>query len=213
MSSELNPNPTKVKALELAQQSGGSPAEVVTRATAYAGFLSGTAATAAKPATAAGPAPATGGKGATAAPGSAPTAGAKKTTEAPKTAEAKPATPPKAAAKPAAGGATGAPVPGDTKAPGGTHTYADVVAKLREAMLALDPVQQVGKEKALALLAKTGGGAKSVRDLKPGLYDAVVAAVDAALQESDPPEGGAGEPGFDDGTTQPETDELGLPVD
>lgn len=242
----------RAKALEIAAQHGGEkPPEVVARANAYHAFLTSTAA--AKPAATAGaPGPkapaAEANKGANATPpagkattkpGAAAGAAAKPgaAAAAAKPAAGKPAAAatgkpaagkPAAAAKAAAGQPTGAAVPADTKAPGGKNTYADVVAALRN-------VQQAkSKDDALAVLAKAGGGTKSVRDLKPANYDAVVAACATALDaptetetetdplddglggggddgEGDPPEHTAG--GLDaemDPTAQPDRDEMGL---
>jgi hypothetical protein len=184
-------NPAKVKALELAQQSAGTPDDVVKRAHAYLGFLSGS--TAAAPAGAAAGKPAAtapaGGKPAAAPAGGKPAAAATKPAEGKPTAaatkpaaEGKPAAAPAggkpaAAGKPAGAGATGAAVASDTKAPGGTYTYADVVAKLREVQN--DP--DLGRDKAFAIMAGAGGGVKSVRDLKPVNYDAVVTGCNNAL--------------------------------
>lgn len=224
----------KTKALELAIQAGGSPTEIVNRAQAYWSFI----VSAGDPSASAGATnPNTTGATAGATPAGkdpAKEAKAKAAAEA-KAAKEKAAADAKAAAEKVAadlkaaaeakaaagkantakpnGKATAATVDGETRAPGGKNNYNDVIAKLRAAMAALDPVAAVGKQKALDLMAKAGGGATSVRELKPALYDAVVAACDAALNEGDPPEGGSGDPDFDDGTKQPAVDELGFAVE
>lgn len=120
--------------------------------------------------------------------------------------------------------ATGEAVAGDTKGPDGTHTYNDVVAALRRVQeCKLYGTKEQAREKAFEIMAAKGSGAKSVRDLKPALYDAVVKGCDAALKPAkpaedplgDPPERTGGghdaDPAFDiDGLTgQPERDEFG----
>jgi hypothetical protein len=203
----------KLSALQLAIHVGGTPDEVVKRATVYHAYLSGAAQSAAGatpgPKTTAttgatpGPKGATPGpKGATtAAPG--PKAGATTAAPGPKAGATTAAPGPKAAAA-KAGPANAQAVSGDTKAPGGKNTYQDVVnalCKVRE---------KITKDEALKVLAEDGGGVKSVRDLKPALYDAVVEGCDNALSA----EGGAEASGgveFDDPTASPPTDELGLP--
>jgi hypothetical protein len=204
-------DPHKAKALELANIAGGSHAEVIARATAYHGFLTGTAAPKAAAATTA--APKTGGA-TTTAPKATPAAGAAQTSKpgaaAPKTTPAA-GTAPKAAATAAAPkGATTAPKaaaakpgaaapmpPGDTKDPNGTHTFSDVSAALQSVVNSgLNPkaskedqaaARDTGKAAAYVILDKTGGGAKSVRDVKPALYDKVVkpAAAPAAQEAAD----------------------------
>lgn len=219
----------KTKALELAIQGGGTAAEVVARATTYEGFLSGTK-------------PAAGAAATTKAPATPPPAGKATTAKANATGAAtgagKPngATPPAgkpngaapAAAKPAAAkaatpgaGASAQAVPSDTKAPGGVNTYADVVNKLRDVMTKFtDPASpNAGRVKALGILTETGK-AKSVRELKPALYDTVVTALDAALTEGeaadaedalgDPPEHTGGGLDVEDPTAQEPRDELGM---
>ena len=200
-------DPHKAKALELANIAGGSHAEVIARATAYHGFLTGAAAPKAAAATTA--APKTGGA-TTTAPKATPAAGAAQTSKpgvaAPKTTPAA-GTAPKAAATAAAPkGATTAPKaaaaakpgaaapmpPGDTKDPNGTHTFSDVSAALQSVVNSgLNPkaskedqaaARETGKAAAYVILDKTGGGAKSVRDVKPALYDKVVAACEAAVK-------------------------------
>lgn len=198
-------NPHKVKALELAVQAGGAHAEIVARAGAYHAFLTGTAAAPAGAAGAstgaktpaadkganAAPAGGTtgaktpaaekpaGGKGATADPkAGAGTPAGKGATADPKAGagkgpdpKANGATAPKPAAAKAATPPSAQSIPADTKAPGGKNTYADVVAMLHK-------VQNgpAGRPECFKILLEDGGGAKSVRDLKPAFYDAVVEA-------------------------------------
>jgi len=118
---------------------------------------------------------------ATGKPATAPATGASKPATAPKATPAagtKPATPTKpAAATPKTAATTTVPADGparDTKDPNGKNTYGDVV----EALKAVKNAQN--KEAALAIMAKVGG-VGAVRDLKPPLYDAVVAAATHAL--------------------------------
>lgn len=198
----------KSKALELANAHPATPDEIVKRAVAYHAFLSGT--TAAPKATAAPAAPKAGAPGTSTTPKApaAPKAGAApKAPAAPKAGAAPkaPAAAPKADAK---AGASAQPVAADTKAPGGTYTYADVVAKLRE----VQGNAGLGRDKAFEILAAKGGGVKSVRDLKPTAYDAVVEGCDAALNEGDPPEHTGGGTEVEDPTATPELDDLGMPV-
>lgn len=206
--SDFNP---KVKALELAQLGGGTAAEVVARANVYNAFLSGTAAPAnpANPKAGAATPPAAG-KGANATGPKAPAAGANpKAAGSPKAAaagansKANGATAPKANGAAKAGAANAQAVPGDTKAPGGANTYNDVVAALCRVR------EKINKDEALSILSTDGGGVKSVRDLKPALYDAVVEGCNAALSDEGAPADTGAE--FDTGTEQPATDELGLP--
>ena len=136
-----------------------------------------------KPATA----PAAGTK-ATPAPGTKPAASTKPNAAAPK--------PAAATAKAAAPAANGMPSD-DTKDPNGKNTFGDVVAALRK----LNKAQ--GKDVALAVLAKAGGGVGTVRDLKPPAFDAVVGAVEQALNPVKATAAGAGVV----------TDELGDPID
>jgi hypothetical protein len=227
----------KVKALELAVQGGGTATEIVTRATAYEGFLSGTKPAAGAAAAATTKAPATpppAGKATTAkatatgaATGAAAANGAGKpngaTPPAGKPNGAAPAATKPAAAKAATpgAGASAQAVPSDTKAPGGVNTYADVVNKLRDVMTKFtDPASpNAGRVKALGILTEIGK-AKSVRELKPALYDTVVTALDAALTESeaadaedalgDPPEHTGGGLDVEDPTAQEPRDELGM---
>lgn len=228
------PNTLKIKALELANHVGEKPGEVVARATAYHAWLSGAAAAPAGAGAANKPAGATTAAGTTK-PGA--TAGATGTAttkpdpkaEAAKKAAAEAAKKAAEAAKKAAtdaaakeakagkgaaakpGAANAQSVPGDTKAPGGKNTYQDVVdalCKVREA---------VGKDTALKILADDGGGVKSVRDLKPALYDAVVEGCENEISgeggaAEDDGTGGAAGAEFEDPTAQPEVDELGLAV-
>lgn len=212
-------NPNKIKALELANQHTAEPAKVVERAQVYHAFLAGTAAPAAGATTGgATTTKATVGAGAGAGaganknaagannnkPDAAKAAADKKAAE--KVIADKAAADKAAAAKPKADAAKGAPtgaaVPPDTKAPGGKNTYADVVNALRKVK------DKSSKEDAVAILVEDGGGAKSVRDLKPALYDAVVEACNNVL-EADGAEAAAGGQ-VEDPTAQPERDELGL---
>lgn len=178
MSESLDPH--RVKAMELAVQAGGSNSELLERAKIIHSFLTGTAtgkpaalttqttaATTGKPAAAATGKPA-------AAPKATPAAGAK-----PAAAAAKPgAAAPKAAAP-------GAAPKGGTKDPKGNNTYDDVVAALQKVMRSVaGDNQKHDKGRALAyeILAAKGGGVKGARDLKPALYDAVVAGCEAACK-------------------------------
>jgi hypothetical protein len=172
----------KAKALELAVQAGGEPAKVVERAHAYHEFLNGKAT--GKPAGAAAaqtttatpkPAAATTGK-----PAAAP-----KATPAPGTKPAAAAKPGAAAPKAAAAAAPGAAPKGDTKDPKGNNTYDDVTAALQKVMRSVpgdDKKHDAGRKLAYEILAAKGGGVKGVRDLKPALYDAVVAGCEAAIK-------------------------------
>ena len=171
----------KAKALELAVQAGGEPAKVVERAHAYHEFLSGKgtgkpAGAPAAQATAASPKPAA---ATTGKPAAAP-----KATPAPGT---KPAAAPKAGAAAPKAAAAGAPPKGDTKDPKGNNTYDDVVAALQKVMRSVpDDNQKKDKGRALAyeILAAKGGGVKGARDLKPALYDAVVAGCEEAVKNA-----------------------------
>lgn len=207
-------SPHKAKALELASQQGGTHDEVIARANAYHAFLLDKAAPKAAPvagaaaATAAGAAP-------KAAPAAAPKA-APKATPAPGTAPAAPkATAPGAAPKatPKAPAAAGATTPkGDTKAPDGTHTYDDVVAALQSVMHSVpkapgEAKSLKGQTLAYEILAKHGGGVKGVRDLKPTLYDAVVAACQEAVKPKSKPKAAAAP------TATVVTDDFGQPID
>lgn len=204
MSDAPTMNAAKLKALELAAQTGEPHATVVARANAYHAFLTGAAA--APAAAAAGPKPAAANV-AGPKPGDAPKApGASKPGVAGAKAPAAAAPKPAAAKPDAKAGASAAPIPADTKAPGGTFTYGDVVGKLREVQHA----PGLGKDKAFAILASAGGKVTSVRDLKPANYDAVVAACAAALNPEaaeedafgDPPEQTAAGLGADEDPTQ-----------
>lgn len=240
----------KIKALELANQHTAEPADVVKRATAYHAFLSGAAAPAAGATAGATPPKTTAGATAGATPPKTPAAGAagaakpgaagaanKPAANKPAAGAAKPgaagaANKPAAgaaktpaagaakagAAKPGAGASAGA-IPGDTKAPDGVHTYAEVVAKLRE----VSGEGGVNRDAAFKIL-DDNGGAKSVRELKPANYDAVVAAAEALLAGGgeaagaadddllgDPPEQTAGGLAADmDPTAQAPRDDMGL---
>jgi hypothetical protein len=165
-------DPVLVKALELANShptAGQSkdPADVVARAGAYHAFLLDGV----TPPKAAGAQGATGAKATTAKV--TPAEGTKST------ATTKPGT---AAPKP---GAAAAAPKGDTKDPKGTNTYDDVVAALQKVMASV-PGDNKGRDKGRALayeiLAAKGGGVKGVRDLKPALYDTVVAACEEATK-------------------------------
>jgi hypothetical protein len=181
----------KAKALELAVQAGGEPAKVVERAHAYHEFLNGkgpgkpagataaqtpAATTKSAAATTGKPAAATTGKPA-AAPKATPAAGTK-----PAAAPKAGAAAPKAAA--AAAAAPGAAPKGDTKDPKGNNTYDDVTAALQKVMRSVagdNDKREKGRALAYEILSAKGGGVKGVRDLKPALYDAVVAGCEAAV--------------------------------
>lgn len=222
----------RVKALELATVAGGPPADVVARASAYTAFLRGTTPGATTPGgatTKATAAPKDDAKATAAAKAAATAAGKANGATAP-TGKANGATPPKGAAAAAKGGVPAQP-PSDTKGPGGAHTYADVINKLR-AVLGAENVAATPEErrvKAFGVLATRGGGVKIARDLKPTLYDAVVKGCDALLATpkqaaapaedfdslGDPPEhtgGGlaADADSLEDLTKQPERNEMGL---
>ncbi len=211
--SDLIPlDPHRAKALELANQHIAPHAEVVARATAYHGFLTGkptgkpatagttqttaaptqpAAAATGKPVTPPKPAgaktpPAAGAKAAPA-PGTKPAASTKSAAAAPKATPATAATPP----------ASGQNPPLDTKAPGGTNTWKNMCDALTAVKTAL------GKDAALAIMTKVGGGATWARDVKPELFDAVVA---AAKQAITPPKATTAGPVV-------VTDELGNEVD
>ncbi len=209
MTDTLDADPLKVKALELASiHKTDEPANVVARAHAYHSFLTGKAT--GKPATAATtqaaaattqPAAAATGKPAatkpkaTPAPGTKPAASTKPAAAAPKPAAAKPAA--AAAAAAATPPAAGQNPPLDTKAPGGKHTWKNMCDALTAVKTAL------GKDTALAVMEKVGGGATWARDVKPELFDAVVA---AAKQAITPPKATTAGPVV-------VTDELGNEVD
>ena len=173
----------KAKALELAVQAGGEPVKVVERAHAYHEFLSGKATGKPAGAAAAQAAPAalkpgatTTGKPAAApkatpAPGTKPAAAPKPGAAAPKPAGAKPA-------------AAGAAPKGDTKDPKGNNTFDDVTGALQRVMRSVtddNTKRDKGRALAYSILAAKGEGVKKVADLKPALYDAVVAGCDAAI--------------------------------
>jgi len=210
----MSASPDHVKALELANQHGGPSAEVVARAKDYHAFLTGGA-----PAVAAAPAKAS--KANKEAASAAPAAEATTQNKPASAAAAKPANNKAAQAPKPAPGQTAKPA-GSTKAEGGTHTFEDVVDALRRVMNSVpgdNAKKENGRVYAYKLLAEHGAGASRVSDLKPALYDAVVAACDAAVSnppkpaaptkaaavvdelggadetsvESDPPEGGSGE--------------------
>jgi hypothetical protein len=183
MSEPLDPH--RVKAMELAVQAGGSNTELLERAKTIHSFLTGAGAgkTAATPEAAV----ATGKTAA--APRATPTAGTKATpaAAAPKgAASAAPkgaaSTAPKAAASAAS---TGAAPKGDTKDPKGNNTYDDVTAALQKVMRSVpgdSDKHDKGRKLAYEILAAKGGGVKGVRDLKPALYDAVVAGCEEAIK-------------------------------
>ena len=176
----------KTKALELANQLGGDAVEVVKRAEAYYVFLSGEAYYAllsgkAKATTAAATAPAT-----PATPATSKTAKATAAAPAKVTTAAAPAKVTTAAA-PAKSGApkAAAAAPGNTKDPKGNNTLDDVIAALQKVMRAVpgdNDRHDKGRKTAYDILAAKGGGVKGVRDLKPPLFDAVVAACEEALK-------------------------------
>ncbi len=178
-----SPDLHRTKALELAIQVNGTPAETVSRAHAYHEFLTGkgtgkpaAAAAAQTPAAAPKPAAAATGKPAAAATGK--PAAAPKATPAPGT---KPAAAPKAGAAAPKAAAPGTRPKGDTKDPNGNNTYDDVVAALRKVMAAIpnENKKNEGRDLAYRLLAEHGGGVTAVGNLKPELYDTVVAACEA----------------------------------
>ena len=223
----------RTKALELAVQAGGTHTEVIARAHAFHEFLAkGTgkpngAAAAQAPASTTKAAAAAPGKPAAApkatpATGTKPAAAAKPGAAAPKAAAAAP----KAAAAAPKAAAAGARPKGDTKDPNGNNTYEDVVAALQRVMRSVpgdSDKREKGRKLAYEILATNGNGVKNVSDLKPALYDTVVAACEKAAKsgvapkaatvvedksgkivdtsganaetagEDDPPEGGAGD--------------------
>ena len=189
----------KAKALELAVQAGGEPNKVVERANVYHAFLSGKTAAAPKAAAAA----------------TATTAAATTKPAGDKPAKATPAAGTKpAAAKPGAAAPKAAETPkGDTKDPKGNNTFDDVKAALQKVMGSLpnDPKHEKGKALAYEILAAKGGGVKGVRELKPALYDTVVAACEEALKPK-ATAAAAAEPSadFEDETDPPEETGGGL---
>jgi hypothetical protein len=209
-------DPHKRLALELANNQGGEPAKVVERANTYHAFLTGKTAAAAAAAPAAGTQKPTTAPKATPAAGTQTAASSKPGAATPKTGTA--ATAPKATAAPkattapktgAAANAAGAAPKGDTKDPKGNNTYDDVVAALQKVMRSVkgdNDKRDKGRKLAYDLLAQHGGGVKGVRDLKPALYDAVVAACDAAVNPKAKP---AAAPEPDDLGGAPEADDLG----
>ena len=152
---------TLTKALELANNLGGNPAEVVARATAYAAFLSGSVVVADTR------------NAATAKTPIAPAAAAK-----PAAAAAKPAAKPaaKAAAKAATPAAT-APKPAPK---GGVHGEADV----RKLVKAVANHPKLGTTHAANILDEEAGVA-NVSAVKPEFYDAVYDALAAKIDEVD----------------------------
>lgn len=188
-------DPVRERALAIA--AGTAPTEkssdVIARAIAYHAFLSGGGAVAAsKAATTANPSGATKATETKPDPKTAASSNKAAASKAESKPDAKPAAKPAAAPK---GGANAQAVAGDTKAPGGKNTYQDVVNALCKVR------DKNSKNDAVKILAEDGGGAKSVRDLKPALYDAVVEGCENVLSEEGV-ETGAADPGdeFDDGT-------------
>ena len=159
---------TLTKALELANNLGGNPAEVVARATAYAAFLSGSVVVADTR------------NAATAKTPIAPAAAAKPAAAAakPAAAAAKPAAKPaaKAAAKAATPAAT-APKPAPK---GGVHGEADV----RKLVKAVANHPKLGTTHAANILDEEAGVA-NVSAVKPEFYDAVYDALAAKIDEVD----------------------------
>ena len=159
-----NTHALKIKALELANQHGGpfAPDEVVKRATAYHGFLSG--------ATAA-PKPAGAPAGAAPKPGAA----------APKPTAAGPK-PGGAAPKPAASSPKPAATTAKQTAPGPSDDglVMDDVSKALRKVLDAGSDKAAGKAAAYKIL-KDVGGADSVRNVKPDKYKAVIDACEAAV--------------------------------
>jgi hypothetical protein len=158
---------TLTKALELANNLGGNPAEVVARATAYAAFLSGSVVVADTR------------NAATAKTPIAPAAAAK-----PAAAAAAAAKPAAAAAKPAAKAAAKAATPAATApkpAPkGGVHGEADV----RKLVKAVANHPKLGTTHAANILDEEAGVA-NVSAVKPAFYDAVYDALAAKIDEVD----------------------------
>lgn len=197
----------KAKALELAVSAGapGAPhAQVVERAKAFHEFLTGK--------------PDTSGAATTkvTAPAAKPGAqGAAKPATAPK---ATPATGAKTPAPAKAGAATpkagaDAPPPGDTKDAKGNNTFDDVKAALLKVMRSVpgdNDKHDKGRKLAYDVLATHGGGVKAVRDLKPALYDTVVAACEQATKPK-----AKGAPATPPKAAAPAVveDDLGQPVD
>jgi hypothetical protein len=186
--SEAAPNPLKIKALELANRHNAPPDEVVKRAHTYHGFLAGSpAATAStKPAdSAAKPGAAT-----TAKPGAATTAKPGAATTAKPGAAAKPTTAakpgaattakPGAAAKPTTAAKPGAATAAKPGAASDDGLVMEDVSKALQSVLNAGTDRDAGKKKAYQIL-KDVGSAGSVRDVKPGLYKAVIDACAKAL--------------------------------
>ncbi len=200
-------NPHKVKALELAVQLGGDDKTTVARAAAFHAFLTGgPSATPASPAAAGGGKPATPANptaaGTTPKPSPKPAAAPKAADKAaaPKPAEKPAAKPTGTAAKPGAGAAASAQAPaGDTKAPGGKHTYDDVVKALCDVR---------------AKSGKDDGDFQRGKVVVAALYDAVVEGCRNALEgEGEGTETAAADATTEDLTAGPQLDEFGMPVD
>lgn len=175
----------RTKALELAVQIVGDPSIIIARAATYYEFLTGTTAAVKTTTTAAAvkdgsTAKAVAAKAATPATGKAVAA-----TKAPTAATAG-----KAAATKAPTAAAAAAPPGNTKDSKGVHDYNEVVAALQKVMRSVpndNEKRDAGRKLAYEILAAKGGGVKGVRDLKPPLYDAVVAGCEEALTPKEVP--------------------------
>lgn len=178
----------RTKALELAVQVVGDPSIIITRATAYHEFLTGTVVKTTTTAAAVkdgSTAKAVAAKAATPATGKAVAA-----TKAPTAATAGKAAATKAAATKAPTAAAAAAPPGNTKDSKGVHDYNEVVAALQKVMRSVpndNEKRDAGRKLAYEILAAKGGGVKGVRDLKPPLYDAVVAGCEEALTPKEVP--------------------------
>lgn len=187
-------DPVKAKALELANQHGGTHDEIVKKAGAFHTFLTGAAAkvttgangaaapkpgatTAPKPSTATPTAAKPGAATTTAKPGTAKPGAA---TTAAKPGAATAAKPGAAAAKPAAKPAT-TPAAGAAKS-GAPIPMTEVTAALHKVMNAYAD-HDVGKKAAVAVL-KEVGKAGSVKDVKPDLYKTVIDACEVAAKKA-----------------------------
>ena len=191
----------RTKALELAAQAGGDPSIVVTRAAAYHTFLMGVGVDVAATKTtaaAAADSKVVAEKAAKVAAEKAAKVAAEKAAKVAAAAE-KAASAPGTTTKAAAGktAATKAPTaaaaaapPGNTKDPKGVHDYNEVVAALQKVMRSVpndNEKRDAGRKLAYDILAAKGDGVKGVRDLKPPLYDAVVAGCEEALKPKEVP--------------------------
>lgn len=202
----LNP---KIKALELAIAGGGSHTDVLERAKHYHSFLTGSTAAAVTAAPKTATAPAAAPKTAETKPATAPKATPAPGTK-PATATKPGAATPKATTAAPAKAAASAPPPGDTKDPNGNNTYNDVVAALQKVMGSVqgdDDKKTKGRALAYALLAEKGKGVSGVRDLKPELYDTVVAACEEQVKKSAAP---AKKPAA---VASAAVDDFGMPID